>query len=160
MKKRALYSLLPLAVLVGCSWFHRDSDDVKSSAVKPPGTTFKCFEKNQCRVTVVVTSCSATGITANPYTLKVARRLKDVPIVWTLRAPAGFSFAPDAINFKNKELASRQFTTSKSGSHEFVWEDANTAYGTFPYNIKVRQDGRDCPVLDPIVVNDDDAPPP
>jgi hypothetical protein len=86
--------------------------------------------------------------------------LRDVPIVWTLRAPAGFSFAPDGVNFKSKEMASRQFPTSKSGSHEFVWEDANTAYGTFPYNIKVRKDGKDCPVLDPIVVNDDDAPPP
>ncbi len=160
MKNRALYWLIPLAVFAGCSVFHRDTDDAKPPATKSSGTTYKCFEKEKCRVTVVVTECSATGITANPNTLKVARRLRDVPIVWTLRAPAGFSFAPDGVNFKSKEMASRQFTTSKAGSHEFVWEDANTAYGTFPYNIKVRRDGKDCPVLDPIVVNDDDAPPP
>ena len=159
MKNRALYWLVPLAVLAGCSWLQRESTDVKSSATQSSGTTFKCFEKSQCRVTVVVTACSASAITPNPYTLKVTRRLRDVPIVWTLRAPAGFSFAPDGINFKNKEMASRQFTTSKSTSHEFVWEDANTSPGTFRYNIKVRQDGKDCPVLDPIVVNDDtDAP--
>src|SRR5437016_1048763 len=113
MKNRALYSLILLAVLAGCSWFHRDSGDVKSSAIQSQGTTFKCFEKSQCRVSVVVTACSATGITANPNTLKVTRRLRDVPIVWTLRAPAGFAFAADGVTFKSKEMASRQFTTSK-----------------------------------------------
>ena len=100
--------------------------------------------------TTVFESFSAGNVAA-----ALSSKLRNVPIVWKLHAPAGFSFATDGINFKNKELASKQFVTSRVSSHEYVWEDANTAYGTFPYNIKVRQEGRDCPVLDPTVVNDD-----
>ena len=89
-----------------------------------------------------------------------ARNLKEVAIVWKLDAPAGFAFATDGVNFKNKELASRQFRVSKAaGPDEFRWEDANTAPGTFPYNVKVTHNGRDCPILDPTVVNDDVSPP-
>ncbi len=161
MKNRALYSLIPLAVLFGCSHFHRDSDDAKESGTKGSASSYKCFEKEKCRVTVVVTACSAAGITASPYTLKVTRRLRDVPIVWTLKAPAGFSFAADGVHFKNKEMASKQFASPKASSHEFVWEDANTAPGRFPYNVRVRQGATDCPILDPIIVNDDtDQPSP
>jgi len=154
MSKRALCSLISLAVLAGCSLFHRDADDAKPAVTQSSNTTFRCTEKDQCRVTVVVRGCSATAITANPYTLQVARGLKDVPIIWKLQAPAGFTFAADGINFKNKELATRQFKSPKQSSNEFQWEDQNNAPGTFPYNIKVKQDGRDCPIHDPIVVNE------
>jgi hypothetical protein len=155
MSKRALYSLIPLVLLVGCPLPPKDSGAAKPSGAASHGTTFKCFEKRDCRITVTVTACSATGITANPNTLKVTRRLRDVPIVWTLRAPPGYTFAPDGVHFKNKDMAARQFKPAKSsGPHEFVWEDANTSPGDFPYNIRVRQGDRDCPVHDPIVVND------
>ena len=159
MKNRALYSLIPLAVLFGCSHFHRDSDDAKESGTKGSASSYKCFEKEKCRVTVVVTACSAAGITTSPYILKVTRKLRDVPIVWTLKAPAGFSFAADGVHFKNKDMASKQFASPKASSHEFVWQDANTAPGSFPYNVRVRQGATDCPILDPIVINDDtDSP--
>ena len=154
MSKRALYSLIPLVLLVGCPLPPREGE-AKPYGAESHGTTFKCFEKRHCRVTVTVTACSATGISTNPATLKVTRRLRDVPIVWTLRAPAGYTFAADGIHFKNKEMAIRQFVGPKAGPREFVWEDANTTPGRFPYNVRVRQDGRDCPVLDPIIVNDD-----
>jgi hypothetical protein len=163
MKNRALYLIIPLAVLAGCSLFPREPESKgtpTTSAFKSEGSTYKCFEKERCRVTVVVTACSATGITTEPYTLRVTRRLRDVPIVWTLRAPPGFTFAKEAVFFKNEDLAAKQFTASKSGSHEFVWRDANTTPGRFPYGIKLRHEGKDC-VLDPIVINDDtDRPEP
>lgn len=156
MSKRALYSLIPLVLLVGCPLPPKDSGATRPSGAVSHGPTLKCYEKQHCRITVTVTACSAAGITANPYTLKVTRRLRDVPIVWTLRAPAGYTFAADGIHFKNKEMATRQFAGPKAGPREFVWEDANTHPGEFAYNIRVRHEGRDCPVHDPIVVNDGD----
>jgi hypothetical protein len=159
MSKRALYSLIPLVLLVGCPLPPKDADAAKPSGAGAGshGTTLKCYEKRHCRITVTVTACSAAGISANPYTLKVTRRLRDVPIVWTLRAPPGYTFAADGIHFKNKEMAIRQFKPAKaSNPHEFVIDDANTEPGEFAYNIRVRHEGRDCPVHDPILINDGD----
>ncbi len=162
MKNRALYSLIPLVALVGCSLFPREPDTKGAQTASAPtksafqseGPTYKCHERDKCRVTVTVTACAAGGITPYPYTLRVSPKLRDVAIVWTLRAPAGFSFAPEGVFFKEKDLT-KQFGSAKHSADQFVWQDANTTPGKFPYGIRVRRDGRDCAVLDPIVINDD-----
>lgn len=123
-------------------------------------TAAKCVGPKDCVVTVTVKECKEYGITVDPETLQIASGLKDVTITWKLKAPKGFAFAPDGITFRDKG-AGKEFGKSKPGATEFQWVDKNiqekegkARYRPYKYNVKVTKDAKDCPQLDPIVVND------
>jgi hypothetical protein len=146
MKAKAL---LPAAaatlLLTSCHWVHGDDK---------AGVAKVCTKKD-CYVAVTVRDCT---IRVDPPTITISGN-RDVEIFWDIVRSPGVTFAPqDAVFFKpdSIERARLQFSRPQlqKENTRFRWLDANNAKGEFNYGVRVVQDGKACPPLDPIIIND------
>jgi hypothetical protein len=138
-------------VLGSCAWWE--------GFIHPHGSghTAKvvvCKEK-ECRVKVTVSACA---ISVDPESLGIAKGVHDVEIVWEIKNSPGVTFPREnAIFFKEKDraAAARQFRAPRLRDEKtFSWLDANSGPGEFHYGVNVIDNGKACPTLDPIVIND------
>jgi hypothetical protein len=139
-------------LLSSCAWWN---EHVVAQGTSAPRGEKRCEKGIACEATVTVKDCN---ITVSVDTIVVVRDNKDVVITWRLKDSPGVKFAKDGIFFKAESLraAERQFrrVESKSPEDTFQWRDANTEPGKFKYGVKVIENGKECPPLDPIIIND------
>jgi hypothetical protein len=113
-----------------------------------------CKEKG-CSVAVRVVACA---ITVEPEWLGVAKGNRDVEIIWEIRDSPGVTFAKDEPVFfkpQDRESAGKQFSSPKpySGTR-YRWLNANNAPGVYHYGLRVVDNGKACPPLDPIIIDE------
>jgi hypothetical protein len=155
---RIVLALCTAFLLSSCAWWNQVTGGNDSTSSNGPGRGIAgekhCKKGDDCGADVFVKDCV---ITVSVDKLIVARDNKDVFITWTLKDSPGVKFAKDGIFFKpeSARAAVKQFTRVESRSDDvFVWKDANTEPGTFKYGVKVIENGKACPPLDPIIIND------
>jgi hypothetical protein len=127
-----------------------------------PASTKRC-DKGDCETKVAIASCTAPGVTPDPWTIEIDTKHKNVRMLWTITTP-GYTFAAtDGIFFKGpgKEKARGEFTGCKLANKEGTQfecknknDDGTGKRREFPYGITVLKDAKPCAVLDPTVVND------
>ena len=151
MNAHAIGSIAVAAVLLaGCCLAPRGEGGSAGDRV----TAAICKEK-ECKVAVRVAACT---ITVDPEWLGVARGNRDVAIVWEIRNSPGVTFAKEGPIFfkeRDREPAARQFSKPQPmGDTTYRWTMANNSPGVFHYGIRVVDNGRACPPLDPTIVAD------
>jgi hypothetical protein len=149
MNNKMLWSIAVVGLVVaGCCLAPRGQGS------EPPIQAAICKEK-ECVVAVQVAACA---IRVNPDWLGVAKGNRDVEIVWEIRNSPGVTFAKeDPIFFKDRyrEAAARQFREPKALSDtKYRWQNANSAPGVYHYGVRVVDNGRACPPLDPVIVDE------
>jgi hypothetical protein len=148
MDHKALLSTVLVATLAtGCCLLPRGDRGPKDHV-----TAGLCKDR-ECKVAVNVAACV---ITVDPEWLGVAKGNRDVTITWEIQHAPGVTFAKEGgIFFKeaDREAASRQFSKpGPAGEDKFRWSMANNQPGLFHYGVRVVDNGKPCPVLDPTIV--------
>ena len=116
----------------------------------PPPGALQCTGSGVCQVVVSVAGCNVSV----DYNVVWVGGGKDVKIHWLIGDAGNYSFADDGVFIKTPTT---QFSKVPTGNKKlFVLNDKNTQSGTFNYGVRVHDDAnnRDCPVLDPIIIND------
>lgn len=138
-------------VLGSCAWWDRATHE-KGSGYAAKAVV--CKEK-ECRVAVTVSACT---IAVDPEVLGVAKGNREVDIVWEIVKSPGVVFPRDnAIFFKEKwrKAAAEQFRDPKLlHDKKFRWHNANSGPGEYHYGVNVIDNGRTCPPLDPVVIDE------
>jgi hypothetical protein len=115
--------------------------------------TAEVCRQHQCLVAVQVSACR---VTVDPDWLGIARGNHDVEIVWEIRNSPGVTFSRDEpVFFKSKELASKAFTNPKGeGGTRYSWHHVSTGPAVYHYGVRVVDNGRACPPLDPSIIDE------
>jgi hypothetical protein len=146
MNKKALGAVAIAGFLVnGCH----------AQPTRPQSATTDICKQKSCLVTVRVAKCD---ITVEPEWLGVAKGNRNAEIVWEIRDSPGVTFTKDEPIFFKKEdveAAARQFSEPKVlGPTKYRWLNTNSAPGTYHYGVRVIDNGKTCPPLDPIIIDE------
>ena len=139
-------------VLGSCAWWDRFIHPGEGGH----GTKAVICKEKECRVAVTVSACA---ISVEPYVLGIAKGVRDVDIVWEIVKSPGVTFPREnGIFFKEKdrEAAARQFRDPRvlEDGKKFRWRNENSVHREFHYGVNVVDNGKSCPPLDPIIVDE------
>jgi hypothetical protein len=104
----------------------------------------------------VAVHVSACRITVDPEWLGIARGNREVDITWEIRNSPGVVFASEApIFFKNMEVAAKAFRDARAeGGTRYRLRHNSVGPAIYHYGIRVVDNGRTCPELDPSIIDE------
>ena len=135
-------------------WPESHAAESKGGA-RPPRIPADLCKQKECNVAVQVTKCT---ITVDPEWLGIAKGNRNVEIIWEIHGSPGVVFAEkDPVFFKpeDREAAAKAFREPKANSPtKYRWLNLNSGPGIYHYGVRVVDNGKACPPLDPVVIDE------